>query len=147
MGEEAAEKTAGNFQISLVNNGNGSSDGGVNDKGGRWMEKLKHGKAGSRSSKRKSGDEILNDFIWANKDLVDKTILDRFCGGDKKAISIALNMIHFRSLQTRNESKKEPSKAPILKKTFVEVVKNSEEKEWTVVKNRKSKSNRKEQEK
>lgn len=105
---------------------------------------------GSKASRDDDGEAIFKDFIWANKDLMDKEVRDKFFRGDKQAIADSLNQIQWRSLKIRGglewKSKNQininagPSK---INKSFAEEVKsgttneglksNSKDQEWLIV--------------
>lgn len=77
---------------------------------GRWQgRRLQDGGSGKSSGaypQRKAGlefkgGEILRDFVWANKDLLDKKVSEEFFAGNKQAVTEALNQIHWRSLKLR----------------------------------------------
>lgn len=92
------------FQNSNTINGNfkdSGRHGGRQQQQGENKKGRPSTKTGDRLSSKGSGEKILNDFIWANTDLVDKSVIDRLRIGDKLAISEALNMIHYRSLQLK----------------------------------------------
>ncbi|KAK1361733.1 hypothetical protein POM88_046207 [Heracleum sosnowskyi] len=63
--------------------------------------KTPKGSQGNRNQLKGDGDKILIDFIMANEDLVDKTVLEEFCRGSKQAVADALNQIHWKSLKKR----------------------------------------------
>ena len=46
-----------------------------------------------------ASEKHLNNFIWAHNHLVDTEILEKLNVGDKAAMEIALEQIHFRSLE------------------------------------------------
>lgn len=115
------------------------------------------------------GEKLLQDFVWANKDLVDKEVCEGFFTGNKQVVTEALNQIHWRSLKLRGgfEWKEKPkidmlsySKKVTHGKSYAEAVlaplqqrsevlgnayeqkKNPSlegEEDWTVVRNRKRK--------
>lgn len=54
-----------------------------------------------RKDREDSREVILRDFVWANRDLLDKEVRDNFFMGNKQAITEALNQIYWRSLKKR----------------------------------------------
>lgn len=58
-------------------------------------------KTQSKADTELTGEEILKDFVWANKDMLDEKVSEKFFAGNKQAITEALNQIHWRSLKQR----------------------------------------------
>ncbi|KAK1399306.1 hypothetical protein POM88_009169 [Heracleum sosnowskyi] len=110
-------------------------------------------KGDSKWKRASIGEKILKDFIWANKEIVDKEVVNKFFLGNKQAITEALNQIHWRSIKNRNSTTEAHStqsfKERAKKQTYVEVLKsapsltkqfrNKDEQEWTLVKSKKGK--------
>lgn len=124
----------------------------------------------SKAEKEIKGEDILRDFVWTNKDLVDEKVYDEFVAGNKQTVTEALNQIHWRSLKLKGGLDwKERRKIPLLGcsekdakvKTYAEAVSSHRNQkittlgndgqlgksfdspdgdEWTVVRNRKTKN-------
>ncbi|KAL8095880.1 hypothetical protein AgCh_037024 [Apium graveolens] len=72
----------------------------VGDVGNKGLGKLAR-KSGVKKGKLEDGEQILKDFVWAYKDILDKKTREGFFKGDKQAVTENLNQIHRRSLKFR----------------------------------------------
>lgn len=68
-------------------------------------DRVNNVRAKNKHNIRDEGEEILKDFVWANRDLVDKDLGDKFFRGEASVINKVLEQIHWRSLEARSGGK------------------------------------------
>lgn len=77
---------------------------------GIWRGSDYQRKGKNKHIKRDKGEAILKNFVWVNRDLVDKSIGDKFVKGEASLINVVLNQIHWRILEVRNKEQLETQK-------------------------------------